>query len=591
MIRNKILEKDIKSKKFIRKFSPNKQRKIREYKTITDNKKRIINIRIADEEKNLEKSLNKIKKGYSRSFGNKLRNDDQSFYEKYNDFSKTHFKSIDSIVKDISEIYINHGYIIPNLYNNLFKINPLLESNSNRIFLSCLYNPNRTKFSKTKLLNSNKSIIYLKKLTNIISPEINNKDKKKNSFILNLNKIDKKQKKIQQNAKNQTKMLTNNIQNLINLINNNKLNEIERLPTKRKSNKSVVLDNDINKSSYDQQSNRNIIIDAQSQIHSEKVITTSRRNSLNNCHNIFLKRIYKKQSTLSNFYLNKKRDDSNYTNNGMTINSTKGIETSNFQFDSNKKINNDGNKLFYLNTERINKNSKKYILSTPEIIKIKNTNKDKSNKNINSLSISNEINSLSHRTKIENSKPRESLFFKVKEFTINSTKINNSYKFNQSSGKVSRYSSSNKVKKVEKYKSEKKVSLEFNVSTPKKIFKNNDEKEEFINRIYKKINNKGYKDIENNLKLYLSQAKQLNEKEIKDIISILYNKNFNYNLQDLKKIIRDKKITKKSFRLYLNNHDFNRIEPLLKILNDEDKKIMQFDKKMVKACVQSYRDS
>ena len=54
MIRNKILEKDIKSKKFIRKFSPNKQRKIREYKTITDNKKRIINIRIADEEKNLE---------------------------------------------------------------------------------------------------------------------------------------------------------------------------------------------------------------------------------------------------------------------------------------------------------------------------------------------------------------------------------------------------------------------------------------------------------------------------------------------------------------------------------------------------------
>lgn len=41
-----------------------------------------------------------------------------------------------------------------------------------------------------------------------------------------------------------------------------------------------------------------------------------------------------------------------------------------------------------------------------------------------------------------------------------------------------------------------------------------------------------------------------------------------------------KKISNKIFKLYLNNNDYNRIEPLLKALNEKDEKIMQFDKKI-----------
>ena len=134
-------------------------REINEYRTITNNKKRIINLRISEEEKNLEFSLLKIKKKYNNLSVSK--NDNHNFSEKYPEFAKTHFRSIDSLVKDISEIYSYRGYRIPNLQNNLFKFNPLLEANSNKIYLSTLFNFNTKskKFKNRRLfINSDKSL-------------------------------------------------------------------------------------------------------------------------------------------------------------------------------------------------------------------------------------------------------------------------------------------------------------------------------------------------------------------------------------------------------------------------------------------------
>ena len=59
-------------------------------------------------------------------------------------------------------------------------------------------------------------------------------------------------------------------------------------------------------------------------------------------------------------------------------------------------------------------------------------------------------------------------------------------------------------------------------------------------------------------------------------------KNVKSNFSELKKYINEKKLSKKIERIYLNNHDYNRIEPLLNILNKKEKEILQFNNKISK---------
>ena len=47
----------------------------------------------------------------------------------------------------------------------------------------------------------------------------------------------------------------------------------------------------------------------------------------------------------------------------------------------------------------------------------------------------------------------------------------------------------------------------------------------------------------------------------------------------------EKDISNKIFNLYLHNNDYNRIEPLLKTLNEKEKKIMKFDKIYAKSFI------
>ena len=584
-------------------------REINEYRTITNNKKRIINLRISEEEKNLEFSLLKIKKKYNNLSVSK--NDNHNFSEKYPEFAKTHFKSIDSLVKDISEIYSYRGYRIPNLQNNLFKFNPLLEANSSKIYLSTLFNFNTKskKFKNRRLfINSDKSLSYMKKLNKIISPEIDKKGKKIDGFISSPNKPEKKQLKIQQQTKNENRMLSSKINNLINLINTNGLNNLDDQSYIDTSNKSVHLRGK-SKNFYNRKYSKNLINDVQ-------VNRSGRKNSfcVRNHNDLFLnKKIYKKQTTINNYFIKKKNNAINLNN--KTIQSTKKLDLSsnlngiaNTHFETNNKLNaylnsnvnsninsnlnsnlnsnsniHETNSL-YLNTDINSNKSIRYIINTPKLLENAYNSQDKYNTNTNAFSTTNENNTMTSKPKNDNAKSKISTLFKVKEFNLNS---NN--KFNQSSAKVSQCSSSNKINKIEKV--EKKFPFEFRISTPKKLFKNNEEKKNFVNKIYKDFNAGEYKDAEKDIKIYLSEIKEVNHNDIKDMISRYTNQNIIVNFKRLKQLIDEKKITKKSFRLYLNNHDYTRIEPLLKSLKDKDNIIRQFDKKMVNAVVKKQKSN
>ena len=448
----------------------------------------------------------------------------------------------------------------------------------------------------------------MKKLNKIISPEIDKKGQKVDGFNPSPNKLEKKQLKIQQKTKNENRMLSSKINNLLNLINTNGLNNLDDQSYIDISNKSVHLKG---KSSvyYQRKYSKNLINDNQ--------INKTRKNSfcVRNHNDLFIQKIYKKQTTISNQFLKKKKDLIDLSN--KTFHSNKKLDLSsnlngiaNTHFETNNKltcylnsninsnlnsnlnsnVNSNSNihetNSLYLNTDINSNKSIKYTIKTPKLLESANNSQEKCNKNTNAFSTTNENNTLTSRARADNEKSKISTKFKVKEFILNSNSKN---KFNQSSRKPSQYSSSNKINKIEK--NEKKFPFEFRISSPKRLFKNNEEKKKFVNKIFKTFNAGEYKNAEKDIKIYLSEIKEVNPNDIKDIISRYTNQNINVNFQRLKYLIDEKKITKKSFKLYLNNHDYTRIEPLLKSLKNKDNIIREFDKKMVNACVQKQKSN
>ena len=561
-------------------FITDKIQEMNKYQNMINNKKKIINIKINEEEKNMENSLFKLRNRYNNITAIKLRNENKDFSEKYSKFSKTNIKTIDSLIQDLSEIYYNKGYQIPNLNNNLFKINPLLENNTKKIYLSNLSELNRFQKSKRKLFKNNKAIKYMNKLENLISPD--KKEEKKKAPNLNQYKFIKKRLKFKERNKKDKKKLTDSIKSLKKLLNNNILNNIERKNSSKTRNKSEIIKKIKKNSNYfcntntftDNKilQNENISTDKNKK---QKSISSIRK--LNNNNN--------KISEINKFHLTK-TDNNNYelsyTNNNKTVNSSKKLGISKINgllFNESIITNNEKN---ILNNKKFETINNKNFLETPKNIINKNNKKEKSNFTRN-FSINNETNSLSTKSKLETSKTKDTSFFKIKDFTINSYKTKYSERINE---KISVFNSSNKLKLDEILNNNKKIPLEFRILSPKKIIENNG-KDKFINKIFREFNVRNIKDVEKNIKIYLSQIKRYNEKDIKEIIEKYKCQNLIQNLEELQNIINKRDIEKKTFRLYLNNHDYNRIEPVLKVLNEKEKQILKFDQTIKKISINS----
>ena len=102
-------------------------------------------------------------------------------------------------------------------------------------------------------------------------------------------------------------------------------------------------------------------------------------------------------------------------------------------------------------------------------------------------------------------------------------------------------------------------------------------KEGVINLIYKQLKAGRYGNIENQMKNYLSKTKKFDDDEINFVLKKYNYKNLKSNFNELKQIIKEKKISKKIERIYLNNNDYNRIESLMNSMNKKDKEIFRFE--------------
>lgn len=551
--------------------------KIYEYQNRVHMIQQKINQRVKEEQKYIEKNLTKIKSNFNNFTS-------RNFYRNYQKFSEKYFKTTD-IIEDIAEKYHEKGYIIPKISLNLSKVNPLLDSNSSKLFISYLFDRKKgEKVNYEKLYKKNKGIKYMNKLEDIIFPERAIERERQREKEKEKKKKLKKQRKKQKKYRLIENKMRKSDTGLMYFRNNRNYHiNTETLNKKTKSSRSIQKyyfknNNKTSNSFYNSkndksQINRSKSINYQSP---SPIIKKYRKDKKLDSNILNLKK-------KSDLHLNLTIEKTNVKNssNNLSIFST----TNNIQTNSNIKLE---NKL----TEKKDENS----LDTP-----KNKNKidiSSQNKSTNTkpFSSNNTESNFSSNQKVQSSKNNNFLLsFKIKEFSVNSKKEKNTSEskkivindFNSkyiSNPKLSRYSYTFSLKnnQIENNKIDNYIKDEEKSTINSKKINLTERKEKSINRIYKQLKAGKYENIENKIRNYLSKTKKMEENEIDFMINKYEYKNVKSNYNELKKYINDKKLNKKIERIYLNNHDYNRIEPLLNILNRKDKEILQFDNKISK---------
>ena len=136
-------------------------------------------------EHNLQRLLKKIYKEIkflNDPIIKEINNENNNFQSDYNRLLEKFQNNTSVIFQDLINLYKNKGYKIPylNCDHNLFKVNPLIEENTNKIIHYFLLQRN-VKTKKEILLI--KSLVFLRKLNKLIVTNNKIKKKKKKIFL------------------------------------------------------------------------------------------------------------------------------------------------------------------------------------------------------------------------------------------------------------------------------------------------------------------------------------------------------------------------------------------------------------------------
>ena len=565
--------------------------KIYEYQNRVHMIQRRINQKVKEEQKNIEKYLTKLNLNYQSLTS-------RNFYRNYQKFSKKYFKTT-NLIDDIVEKYEHKGYIIPKLNHDFFKVNPLLDSNVNKLFISYLFNNNGEKINYEKFYKKNKGVKYMKKLKTFICPEgieeefekpVKSKHKKAKSKI---NKII-----IRENKKS---YISENGLNRFLDINNHKL-EKEENNKKNLSSRNINFhlfkgltnatnNNKSNYSLFNKDFNNKINPSKNINSKTKETFQTERKKNRYDSHRLNVKQ-------KEGLYLNLKTEQnkSRKSSNNLALLSLNTFMNKNTNGSNENAHSSKNNKHIFLNTEKNYKPEEHIlILKTPrDKDKIEISSQDKSSNVTKPFTSTNNEDSSRLNLKIPSSKTKFSLkSFKINEFSVNSKRTKNSVSSkkviiteynskNLTNPKLFRYSYTHKNKgniKMENVLKDAIISPE-----NKNKINSKEKKEESINLIYKQLKNGKSRNLENQLKNYLSKTKKLEQNEINFILRKYDYKNLKTNFRDLSKFINENQIGKKIERIYLNlnNNDYNKIESLLELMNNKDKEISKFEGKITK---------
>jgi len=478
-----------------------------------------------------------------------LHDSNNNFHDEYQLFNKiTNKKDTKEVFKDLVKRYKSKGYRIPNFSindHNLFKINPLLETNTEMISNGFLEQQITKKNS-----DSDKIMKYLKKLGIILSSKMSKDSEKQRRSLMK--KFTMPKFKVILNDEDSIKALKENIKLLTNLINSDALIHLDE-KRKRKY------------GSYSRKNSYSSI-----NYNSNKKIYLLNKNK-NKGFDRFQDRRKSNRSTNSNASLMNKGKTPKNLYNGFNFTSYAGAAGV-FLSKTSKEISREGN----INKNYDKKCSNKSIMTSYD--NKKRFNNEKSQKMFvkSNFSSKNQL-----KLSIDPIRKRQNNRFPI---FIKTQSHNDSYSNN--------YNNDISEELILDLQTPRSPTDDYKTNSSFKDFdkKKNDSnnypytsRNDFVNYYFNRLKRKNKENSEEYIKNYLNRVKGFDKEQTDIFVNNIYKKNIKNNIKELEKQITENDLYYKTERLYLNCHQIKRIKPLLNTLGEKDKMIFRLEKNLTNA--------
>ena len=524
---------------------------------------------------------------------NMLYEENEEFLKNYKYLSEAFEAQTEQVLKELIIKYTQRGYKIPKFSykNNIFKINALIEENSEKLRMMLMEELKR----KENIIGP-RTLMYLNKLFYLVKILITKDQNLKTKYSKLLNKKEpfKEKESIEQ--------LKKDIETLINLTNELKLNKIGAITYKRKSSYLTKIPQLNNfKITSSKNSSKDDLI---------KLNTNNINNDLTNINNNNNNGILSTEESSSGINI-KERNPFSFSSMRLTTYAGQSNKLVSSLYSKNKSVpfeNIENN-----NTEINNKNIKKNIIlkKTNPLVNLKMKSsfyKQKSyNKRIRTANkkekeklkeednypntrkttssdlrkyitqakgnkyFQSDKNTYSLGLKRNNPNIKRSDFFSQKEnnnafgHSFDNTK-NNDYNLK---AKIER---KNTISRNENFSSELKEIKRGNTENLE------EKKSKFLSNAYMKISRGNYENVEDFMIKYLKQIKEVNKNE-KDKIMEHYNyKNLRNNLFELNLRVNEDTTRKKIEKIYSNIHILKRVTPALISMKEKENNIDRLEK-------------
>ena len=535
--------------------------------------------KLSEYEKNLQDLLSHINNTILFNSNPEIKiihDENEDFLKPYKYLSKTFEAQTEQVLKDLILMYTQRGYRIPKFSykNNIFKINPLIEENSEKLRLMLF-----EEMKKKQNIIGPKTLTYLTKINYLVKILIT----KDNNLIKKYSKLlHKKEGHMRRESIEQLKI---DIENVLSLLKALKINSSES--AKRKSSYLAVNHyNNFNKLLNSKNSNSNESINISPVINKNKENTKTRlstdesKSAIKERNNIgFLSMRLTNNGIQSNKLINSLRVKPKITpfENIERIKTEKNINQRNIFFKKSKPLMNSTMKRFFTNDkiERIktatqsdtdkenNKKSRKNTYS--DLGKYMNQAKKNKNKLYQSEKHSN-IYLLGLKKNSDNINRNRFLSNKYLGYSFD-TSLKKDYSKKQSEEKVniSHNQNSQAQSQLKKIKNERAAILQ-------------EKRSKFLMNTYNKIRKGKYESVEQYMRQYLKDIKELDSKEEDTIINYYNYKNLKNNLLELNMKVKDERTRKKIEKIYSNIHILKRIIPTLHNMKDKENNIDRLEK-------------
>ena len=509
---------------------------------------------------------------------NMLYEENEEFLKSYKYLSEAFEAQTEQVLKELIIKYTQRGYKIPKFSykNNIFKINALIEENSEKLRMMLMEELKR----KENIIGP-RTLSYLNKLFYLVKILVTKDQnlKVKYSKLLNKKEPFKETESIEQ--------LKKDIENLINLTNELKVNKIGNITFKRKSSyltkipqlnnfkitnsKNASKDdliklNSNNINNYDLTNNNNNVILSTEE--SSSGINIKERNPFS--FSSMRLTTYGGQSN--------KLVSSLYSKNKLVPfenmeNTNKNIKKNNFLKKAKPVINLKMKSTFY-KQKSYNKRIRTANKKEKQKLKEEEDNYPNTRKTTSS-DLRKYIKQAKGNKYYQSDKNNYSLGLKRNPNNFLSQKENNNafgHSFDNTNNLKKKIERKNTVSRNENFSSEFK---EIKMGNTENL---EEKKSKFLMNAYMKISRGNYVNVEDFMTKYLKQIKEVNKNERSKIMEHYNYKNLRNNLFELNLRVNEDTTRKKIERIYSNIHILKRVTPALISMKDKENNIDRLEK-------------